>query len=199
MSRWSTALERVAIVVASFVVAIGAIVLLSGYFSSRDQGGVSGVLAGPGLAYRDLGDAVLKTGHRRPAYDSNPPTSGAHVPTPVRTADAVLTDDQILTALAAGDVIVMYGGATPPPGLTALARSMGGPFSAALAQTGQAVILARLPGIHGIEALAWTRLLPITGVGRVTGGTETLLRQFIDAWLGRGAPTPARTTAHRNN
>ncbi|HEY2161679.1 MAG TPA: hypothetical protein VGH24_10260 [Solirubrobacteraceae bacterium] len=115
MSRWSRALERVAIVVSSFVVAIGAIVLLSGYFSSRDQGGVTGVLAGPGLVYRDLGDAALKPREHPPAYDSSPPTSGAHVPTPVRSDRAVLTDNEILTALAVGDVIIMYGGATPPP------------------------------------------------------------------------------------
>lgn len=192
MSRWSTALERVAIVLASLVVSIGAIVLLSGYFSSRDQGGVTGVLAGPGLVYRDLGNASLKPGQHHPAYDSNPPTSGAHMPTPVRSDRAVLTDNEILTALAAGDVIVMYGGAAPPPGLAALAQSTTGPFSPALAQAGQAVILARLPGIRGIEALAWTRLLPFTGDVRVTGTTAAVLRQFIDAWLGRGATTTTR-------
>ena len=188
MSRWSTALERVAIVVISFAVAIGAIVLLSGFFSSRDQGGVSGVLGGPGLVYRDLGDATLKPGQHHPAYDSGPPTSGAHVPTPVRSDGAVLDDNQILTALAVGDVILMYGGPTPPPGLAALARSAtAGPFSPALANAGDAVILARLPGINGIEALAWTRILPITGVVRVTVRNDAALRQFIDAWLGGGA------------
>ena len=193
MSRWGTALERVAIVVVSFVIAIGAIVLLSGYFTARDQAGVTGVLSGPGLIFRDLGDRVLRPGERPPAYDSNPPTSGAHVPTAVRSDESVLDDGQILTALASGDVILMYGGATPPRGLAALARSAGGAFSPALAQTGQAVILARLPGINGIEALAWTRLLSITGVVNLTERDETVLSQFIDAWLGNGA------TGSRNN
>jgi hypothetical protein len=187
VSRWSTALERAAIVVVSFVIAIGAIVLLSGYFTARDQAGVTGVLSGPGLIYRDLGDALLRPGQAHPAYDSNPPTSGPHVPTAIRSDDVVLDDNQILTALATGDVILMYGGATPPPGLVALARSTSGPFSRALTQTGQAVILARLPGINGIEALAWTRLLPITGLVSVTGRDDTLLKQFIESWLGSGA------------
>jgi hypothetical protein len=184
-------LERIAIVIASFVVAIGAIVLLSGYFTSRDQGGVSGVLAGPGLLYRDLGDAILKPSRHHPAYNTDPPTSGAHVPAAVRSDESVLDDNQILTALAAGDVILMYGTPKPPPGLAALARATtSAPFSPALAQTGQAVILARLPGIDGIEALAWRRILPITGVTRVTAANDALLKQFIEAWLG-DAPAPA--------
>jgi len=186
--RWSTALERAAIVVISFLVAIGAIVLLSGFFSSRDQGGVSGVLSGPGLVYKDLGDATLKPGQRHPAYDSAPPTSGAHFAAPVRSDASVLDVNQILTALAAGDVILMYGGPKPPPGLAALATSTsGGSFSPALAEAGEAVILARLPGINGIEALSWTRILPITGLVRLTARDDALLKQFVDAWLGRGA------------
>jgi Protein of unknown function (DUF3105) len=187
VSRLSKTLERIAIVIVSLVVAIGAIVLLSGFFTSRDQGGVSGTLSGPGIAYRDLGDAQLTPGHARPKYDSNPPTSGPHVPTPVRSDEAVLTDDEILTALGAGDVVLIYGGATPPPGLAQLARSTAGPFTPALAAAGQAVILARLPGLDGIIALAWTRMLPITGVVSVTGRNDAVLKQFIQAWLGQGA------------
>ena len=37
-----------------------------------------------------------------PAYDSNPPTSGAHVPVPVTRDQAQLTDDQLLQALQVG-------------------------------------------------------------------------------------------------
>jgi hypothetical protein len=99
----------------------------------------------------------------------------------------VLTDDQILTALAAGDIVVIYGGTTPPPGLAELARSTGGPFSPALAAQGGAVILARLPRVDGIIALAWTRMLPITGLVRVTPHDDAVLKQFIESWLGRGA------------
>ena len=197
MIHWGTALERVAIVVVSFAIAAGIVVLLSGFFSSRDPGGVSGVFAGPGSAFRDLGDAPLRPGEPKPVYDSNPPTSGPHAPTPIHSDESVLDDNQILTALSAGDVILLYGGSSPPPGLAELARSTSsGPFSPALAQTGQAVILGRLPGIDGILALAWTRMLPITGIVRVTVGNDGVLKQFIESWLGRGASVAA---ARRNN
>jgi hypothetical protein len=189
VSRLSKTLERIAIVVISLAVAIGAIALLSGFFTARDQGGVTGTLSGPGIAYRDLGDAVLAPGHPRPAYDSDPPTSGPHVPTPVRADGAVLTDDQILTALATGDIVLIYGGAIPPPGLAQLARATAAPFTPALAATGNAVILARLPRVDGIIALAWSRMLPITGMVNVTAGNDAVLKQFIQAWLGQGAPS----------
>lgn len=194
VSRLSKALERVAVAVVSLVIAVGAVALLSGFFTARDQGGVTGVLAGPGLAYRDLGDATLSPGEHHPAYDSDPPTSGPHVPTPVRADGAVLTDSQILTALAAGDVVLIYGGTTPPPGLAELARSTGGSFTPALAAVGGAVILARLPRVDGIIALAWTRMLPITGITQVTARNDAVLKQFIQAWLGQGATGMRRTT-----
>ena len=72
-------LERVAIGVVSLVVSVGAIALLSGYFAGNDQAGVTGSAAGPGQAFRDLGNAHLPPGRLRPPYDSDPPTSGAHV------------------------------------------------------------------------------------------------------------------------
>jgi hypothetical protein len=187
VSRLSKALERIAIVIVSLAVAFGAIALLSGYFTSHDPGGVTGSLAGPGLVYRDLGNATLAPGAPRPRYDSNPPTSGPHVPTPVNRDQTVLTDSQILTALAAGDVVLMYGGRTPPPGLAELARATGGPFTPALAAAGAAVILARLPGIDGVIGLAWTRMLPITGMVRVNPSDDGVLKQFVQSWLGHGA------------
>jgi hypothetical protein len=187
VSRLSKVLERIAIGIASLAVAFGAIALLSGYFTSHDPGGVTGSLSGPGLVYKDLGNAQLAPGAARPRYDSNPPTSGPHVPSPVLKDRTVLTANQILTALAGGDVVLMYGGATPPPGLADLARATAGPFSPALAAAGAAVVLARLPGINGVIALAWTRMLPITGMVRVTGGDDGVLKQFIQSWLGQGA------------
>jgi hypothetical protein len=193
VSGLSKTVERIAVVIVSLAVAIGAIVLLSGYFTAHDQGGVTGSLSGPGLVYRDLGATQLKPGAPRPKYDSNPPTSGPYVPTPVRSDGAVLTDAQLLTALAAGDIILIYGGLTPPPGLATLARSTAGRFSAAKAALGDAVILARLPGIDGIIAMAWTRMLPITGIAQVTASNDAVLKQFIESWLGRGA------TADGNN
>jgi hypothetical protein len=175
-------LERLAIGVASLVVAIGAIAALSGFFAARDQAGVSGSQSGPGLAFPDLGHLHLQLGELRPAYNSNPPTSGAHVPQPVLSDDAQLSDDQLLEALELGDVVVMYGGPAPPPELVALSRSTAAPFSPALAAAGQAVILGSRPGTHGLIGLAWARML------RVPAATDPRLRDFVQFWLGKGAP-----------
>ena len=178
----TTPLERVLIGVMSIVVAIGAIAALSGFFAARDQAGVSGSGSGPGQAFRDLGDSHLRPGELRPVYNSNPPTSGAHIPQAIVQQHVVLSDDQLLEALELGDVVIMYGGPAPPAGLDQLASSVGSPFSAALAAGGQAVIVASRPGTHGLIALAWARLL------RVATPSDPRLRAFADFWLGKGAP-----------
>jgi hypothetical protein len=68
------------------------------------------------------------------------------------------------------------------PGLPTLAREVAGPFTPALAASGQAVILARRPGTAGLIGLAWAHML------RVSTPEEPPLRQFLQFWLGRGAP-----------
>ena len=176
-------IERAAVVLASLALSIGLIVGLSGYFAGRDQAGIAGAASGPGQSFPDLGDAHLAPGELRPAYNSNPPTSGAHVPLPVRRDDAQLSDDQVLEALALGDVVIVYGQREPPPGLGALARSVAGPFTPVLAATGHAVILAHAPGTPGLIGLAWTHMV------RVSAANDPLLRQFTQFWLGRGAPS----------
>jgi hypothetical protein len=181
-------LERVAIAVAALALAVVLISLLSGYFTTRDQASVSGTTE-VGLKFADQGDQLLAPGSRHPAYDSNPPTSGPHAPVPVRSDATRLSDDQILAALAAGNVILVYGTPRPPDGLAALAGSVAGPFSSALAATGMAVILARRPGVGVVLGLAWTRML------RVASPTDPLLRQFIQQWLGHGAPRSRRVPA----
>jgi hypothetical protein len=175
--------ERLLIVVAALAISIAVIALLSGgLLAGRDSPGVSGAAAGPGVVYRDQGDAVLKLGELEPEYDSVPPTSGPHVPTPVTAGGAMLTNDQLLTALAAGNVVFMYGSAAPPPGLSTLAAAVAAPFTPALAASGEAVILAYRPQITGVVALAWTRML------QTATGSDPSLRAFALAWLGRGAP-----------
>jgi hypothetical protein len=174
-------LERVAIGLASLVLSVGLIALLSGYFTGRDQAGVSVASSSPGQAFPDLGHRVLRPGEPRPAYNSSPPTSGAHVPVAVTRAGVPLTDDQLLQALQAGDVVILYGGRRPPAGLEQFARSAAPPFTSALAATGDAVILAPRPGTAGVVALAWAHLL------RVRDPSDPLLRQFVGYWLGRGA------------
>jgi hypothetical protein len=180
--KLTTALERVAILVASLALSIGLIAVLSGFFAGRDPAGVSGSAAAVGVQFRDLGDAHLSPGELHPAYDSTPPTSGPHVPEPVKRDGVQLTDDQLLEALELGDVVVTYGERTPPAGLESLARSIAGPFTPALAAAGQAMILARRPGTAGVIGLAWAHMV------RVNVPSDPLLREFATYWLGRGAP-----------
>ena len=181
-TRLTRVVERVAIVLASLVLSIGLIALLSGFFAGRDQAGVSGGSSGPGQAFADLGHRTLAPGQPRPRYNSDPPTSGAHVPAAVVRDGAALTDDQLLSALQAGDVVILYGGGRPPADLQQFARSVAPPFTPALAETGDAVILAPRAGTAGVVALAWAHML------RAQQPSDPALRQFVSAWLGRGAP-----------
>jgi Protein of unknown function (DUF3105) len=178
----TTPLERVAIVLASLVLSFGLIAVLSGFFAGRDSAGVSGTESTIGQQFKDLGHAHLSPGQPRPAYNSDPPTSGAHVPEPILLNENVLNDDQLLEALEVGDVVVMYGTHKPPPGLQPLARSLGGRFTPALAAAGQAVLLAKRRGMVGLTGLAWTHMI------RVPTAHNPLLREFIQQYLGRGAP-----------
>jgi hypothetical protein len=176
-------LEWAAIVVVSMAIAISVIAVLSGgLLAGRDQPGLSVAANVVGEQFRDLGHAHLRPGQPRPAYDSDPPTNGAHVPVAVRRDEAQLSDDQLLQALEVGDVVIVYGSRMPPAGLRALARDAAAPFSPALAAAGQAVILARRTGTTGLIGLAWTHLL------RVSASDDAELRTFAQAWLGRGAP-----------
>jgi hypothetical protein len=179
--KLSSALEWSAIILASLAIAFGAIALLSGFFAGQDPAGVSGAGGLPGLTFADLGHAHLTPGARHPAYDSNPPTSGAHVPEPVSADGEVLNNDQLLEALELGDVVLIYGTPSPPAGLRALADSVAGPFSPSLALSGEAVILARRPRVAGVIGLAWTHLVQVARVD------DPLLRAFAQYWLGRGA------------
>jgi hypothetical protein len=177
-------IERLLIVVASFAVAIGVIALLSGgLLAGHDSPGVSGAAPGPGVAFPDQGNAELRPGQARPSYDSEPPTSGPHLPAVVDRNGAQLTDDQLLEALSVGDVVLMYGTPKPPAGLAAVAdRIAPASFSPALAATGQAVVLAYRPGTTGVIGLAWAHMV------HVRSPTDPTLRAFAEYWLGRGAP-----------
>ena len=180
--RLTRLLERIGIVVVSLVISVGVIAYLSGgLLAGRDNPGVAGAGAPIGVQFRDLGDAHLAPGTLHPVYDSDPPTSGAHVPLPVRRDDTTLNDDQLLEALEVGDVVIMYGTRSPPKDLRALAAAVASPFSPGLAAAGQAVILARRPGTRGLIGLAWTRAI------QVGSAADPALRSFAEYWLGRGA------------
>jgi uncharacterized protein DUF3105 len=168
--------ERTLIGVASLAVAFVLIALLSGYFQNADQAAVDGS-AVVGLQYASQGDALLAAASPDPTYDSNPPTSGPHHVAPVTANGKVLSDDQILTALALGNIVVLYGTRRPPAGLTAIA----GPLDPELVRIGQAVVLGRRPGIVNLIALSWTRMLS------VSLPSDSLLREFIQEWQGIGA------------
>jgi hypothetical protein len=180
-SRTGLLIERTAIILISIVVSVGAIALLSGYFAGNDQAGITGNASGPGLTFRDLGDQLLPPGRLQPPYNSTPPTSGAHVPESIKHNGLVLNDNQLLTALSLGDVVIDYGGRTPPHGLQALANGIAGPFTPSLAADGQAVILARRPGTRGLTGLAWTHMIT------VNAASQQILGEFAKFWLGRGA------------
>ena len=163
------------------VVAVGGVAALLLFFNSRDEAPVSAPPQGPGQAFPDQGAQRLAPGQRPTvAYNSNPPTSGPHAPVPVRASPARLSDDQILSALEIGNVVLVYGTSRPPAALSALARDTAGPFDPALAAGGQAVILAQRPGTTGVVALAWRHLL------RANSATDPVLRRFIEFHLGRG-------------
>lgn len=185
-SRLGRVLERLLILLASLALSVGLIVVLSGFFAGRDQPGVSGAGTGPGQAFADLGHGVLRPGQPHPRYDSNPPTSGAHVPEPVTRDGAPLSDDQLLSALELGDVVIVYGAGHPPAGLAQFASSVAPPFTSSLAATGDAVILSPRPGTPGLVALAWAHLLRLPHV------SVPDLKVFVGFWLGRGAPGTLR-------
>lgn len=175
--------ERLLIVLVAFALAVGIIAVLSGgLLAGRDNPGISGQAGPLGAQFRDLGHARLAPGAAHPAYDSRPPTSGAHLPLAIRHDAAAINDDQLLQALEVGDVVLMYGSPLPPPGLRALADSVAGPFAPALAAAGQAVVLARRTGINGVLGLAWTRLI------HVRAPSDPALRGFVLFTLGQGAP-----------
>jgi hypothetical protein len=182
MTKTRSAVEWVVIVLVALAIAAGAIALLSGYFAGNDTPGVTGSSSGPGIPVKGMGDAHLRPGETPPRYTSNPPTSGPHVPVAVRKDGVELSNNQLLEALELGNVVLVYGSPAPPAGLEAVARANASPFTPALAAAGQAVILARRSGTQGVVGLAWTHLI------RVATPTAPSLRQFIQYWLGRGAP-----------
>jgi hypothetical protein len=181
----ATALERLAIVVASFVLSIGLIAIMSGFFQSKDQAGVSGSGPAIGQQFPDLGHTHLQPGELRPPYNSDPPTSGAHVPLPIPRDATTLTTDQMLEALELGDIVIAYSGTHPPRELRSLQNAVAGPFTPALASAGQAVVLWQRPGTNGFIGLAWTRMLHVRTAG-------DLLKSFAERYLGQGAPGPLR-------
>jgi len=146
------------------IVAAGLFGLLS-LFNGRDGGSVSTQAAtGPGSFETAPGD---------------PPTSGEPGTDNLQREGAV-EDPVLLAALSIGDIALVYGTPKPPPELVALREDATGPFDPELAAAGQMAFLVRRPGVAGVQALAWQRRL------ETENPADPQLRQFIDAWLGKG-------------
>ena len=165
----------------ALLVAAGGLVGLIAFFGGRDSSTFHRV-KGPGQAFADQGSGRLAAGAARPRYNSDPPTSGPHVPASIPRDGVTLSDDQILTALATGNVVLVYSRAAMERPLRRLADRLSGPYDPALAAAGQAVILDRDPGRReaGVVAAAWRHLL------RASSPTDPGLNGFADFWLGRG-------------
>ena len=158
-------MRRAGLVVAGIAIAVAGLIALALAFSARDDAGLSEADEGPG--------EVQEAGGKWP-------TSGEHARELVTHDRRELSDDQILTALEAGNVVILYEGRSPGAALTRLQEDVAGPFDAEVAAAGQAVILARRAGAGPATALAWRRVL------EADDPNDPRLREFAEAWLGRG-------------
>jgi Protein of unknown function (DUF3105) len=167
----------------ALIVAVGALAVLVTQFGTRDSSTTAGG-AGPGRTTPDQGDAHSLPGGAPFRYAGDPPASGPHRVSLVTRDGGPLSTDQLLTALERGDVVLVYADPRLTAALRDLASAQAGPFTPALAATGQAVVLDRRSTLAGapVVAVAWRRLLGI----RTT--SDPALTTFVQAWLGRGAP-----------
>jgi hypothetical protein len=173
--------RRALIALAVVVVAAAACIGLISLLASRDSSQVGGA-QGPGVLEPDRG--ARRLGADAPATPASapdrPPTSGPHRAEAVPRDGAELSDDELLSALQLGNVVIAYDDSKPPDALVALQSEVSGAFDPELAAAGQAVILARRPGLGGVMALAWRRRLA------ASGADDPKLREFAEAYLGQG-------------
>jgi hypothetical protein len=159
-------LRRALLVVVGVVLAVGAVAAVVLIFSARDESQLSNAAEGPGEVQPDGAD---------------PPASGPHSDALVTRDRRPLSDDELVNALALGDVVILYDGPRPDPALVKLQRDVAGAFDAELAAAGQAVILAPRHGAGAATALAWKRILR-------ADPSDPALREFAEFRLGRGIP-----------
>ncbi len=178
-------MRRLLVLLLGTALVAGGVFALLLVFNARDDAGVGGgEPTGPGELQPDRGSRHLESTQHVPLEGlTDPPTSGAHHDRlPAR--EGRLSPDEILHALELGDVILFYDAARPPAALRALQRDVSGPFDAEVAAAGQQVILARREGTGragAVTAAAWRRLL------RADDPADPRLREFAEAWIGRGA------------
>ena len=160
-------MRRALLVVAVVAVAAAALVAVVLVLGARDDSQLSAASQGPGKV--------------QPA-GAEPPASGPHRRVLVARDRLPLSDDQLLSALELGDVVILYEGSKPPPALVRLQDDVSGPFDAEVAAAGQAVILAPRRGAGPATALAWRHIL------RVDDPADPAVRDFTEYWLGRRIP-----------
>ena len=169
-------MRRLAVVAAGVLVAVAGLIGLALAFNARDDPEVARAPDGPGELQADRG-----SGHGAAAQVSDEwPTSGPHREALVTRDRRRLSDDQILHALELGNVVILYDSPDPGAELERVQEQVAGPFDAELAAAGQAVILARRDGAGPATALAWRR------VYETDDPLDPRLREFAEAWLGRG-------------
>ena len=177
-------MRRLVVLLLGTALVAGGVYALVLAFNARDDAGVGGgAPAGPGELQPDRGSRHLESTQHVPLEGlTDPPTSGAHHAR-LPTREGRLSPDEILHALELGDVIVFYDAKRPPAALRALQRDVSGPFDPEVAAAGQQVILARRPSPPApgaVTAAAWRRLL------RTDDPADPRLREFAEAWIGRG-------------
>jgi hypothetical protein len=169
-------------VLLGIVLSLGVLAGVLFFADARDASDVGSAERGPGTLYPDQGKDHLALGEEpKIKFNSDPPTSGPHIPDPVLRDGVRLTHDQVLQALEQGNVVVFFDSAREGRALRRLQRRLTGPFEKTVAAAGQALILARRPGTKGVIAAAWRHLLG------VRSPTDPQLVAFAQYWIGRGA------------
>lgn len=168
--------------VLGIVLSVGVLAGVLFLATDRDSPELGSADRGPGTLYPDQGKDHLALGEEpKIKFDSDPPTSGPHIPDPVLRDGVRLSRDQVLQALERGNVVVFFDAAREGRALRRLQRRLTGPFEPAVAGAGQALILARRPGTKGVVAAAWRHLLG------VRSPADPRLVAFAQYWIGRGA------------
>jgi hypothetical protein len=152
------------------------------FVAGRDDPQVSSADRGPGQVFPDQGKRHLALGEEpKVRFNSDPATSGPHIPDPVLRDGIRLTRDQVLQALERGNVVVFFDSGREGRALRKLQRQLTGRYDSAVAAVGQALVLARRPGTKGVIAAAWRHLLS------VRSPSDPQLIAFAQYWIGRAA------------
>ena len=174
-------MRRAGIVILGGLVVVGGIIALLAVFQARDDPGLTREEAsGPGQLQPDRGATHGASAPEISAAEL--PASGEHAPAAAARDATDLTGDEWLHALELGNVILAYGSDEPGDALLRLQDDLAGPYDPELAAAGQSVILAHVDGLAQPTAVAWRRTLEFQDPAAPE------VREFIEAWLGTGAP-----------